>query len=145
VKAAHAGGCPIARGRRRCLQPRSRGSHITAERCGLARRPRRRRVLLPAATAATLLHTQPAISTALMDTAGDLLPAAQQHSTPSSKLHPNRSDHNIHGSSQAAAGGIQLHPKRRRPSEFSPVQTPLPRGTIWTGAEIPRGGRRRAP
>jgi hypothetical protein len=55
-------------------------------------------------------------ATALIDAGGDLLQAAQRHSTPSSKLHPNHNDQNIHGTSQAATGGIKLHPKRRWPS-----------------------------
>jgi hypothetical protein len=58
MRAAHASGRPIVRGRRRRLRPRSRSSYITAESRGLAGRPRRGRVDLPAATAATLLHTQ---------------------------------------------------------------------------------------
>ena len=59
MKAADAGSSPIGGGRRGRLR-RSSGRRKTGERSGLARLPRRRRVLPPSAAAATLLHTQPA-------------------------------------------------------------------------------------
>jgi len=141
MKAADAGSSPIGGGRRGRLR-RSSGRRKTAERRGLARPPRRRRVLPPSAGAATLLHTQPATPQLF-----ELLLKRAFAST------SNRDDHSIHGSSRAAAGGIQLHPMRRRPFQCSLIQllsgqselgqgrTAKPAGDInyrldWTGRRI---------
>jgi hypothetical protein len=113
MKAADAGSSPIGGGRRGRLR-RSSGGRKTAERRGLAWPPRRRRVLPPSAGAATLLHNQPATPQLF-----ELLLKRAFAST------SNRDDHSIHGSSRAAAGGIQLHPMRRRPFQCLPDPTPL--------------------
>jgi hypothetical protein len=138
MKAADAGSSPIGGGRRGRLRRRS-GRRKTAERRGVARPPRRRRVLPLSAAAATLLHTQSARS--------QLLKLLLKRTFASTS---NRDDHSIHGSNRAAAGGIQLHPMRRRPFQCSLIQllsgqselgqgrTAKPAGistTGWTGLD----------
>jgi hypothetical protein len=113
MKAADTGSSPIGGGRRGRLQRSSRRRRKTAERCGLARPPRQRRVLPPSAGAATPLHTQPATPQLF----NLLLKKAFASASTS-----NRDGHSIHGGSREAAGGIQLHPMRRQPFQCSVIQ-----------------------
>jgi hypothetical protein len=97
MKAADTGSSPIGGGRRGRLQRSSRRRRKTAERCGLARPPRQRRVLPPSAGAATPLHTQPATPQLF----NLLLKKAFASASASTS---NRDGHSIHGGSREAAG-----------------------------------------
>jgi hypothetical protein len=78
------------------------------------------------------------------------LPPCEIRATISTESLAASSNHNIHGTNRVAAGGIQLHPMRRRPFQCSLIQllsgqselgqgrTTKPEGistTGWTGLD----------
>lgn len=115
MKIAYTGRNPIARGRgggegRLRRPPRIPSTSETSEHRAHARLPRRRRRRL-------LLHVRQLFGSSY-SCSGRSPTARRPPPTSNSEPNPSRNDHTIRGSSRAAAGGIQLHPirRRRRPS-----------------------------